>query len=277
LGYAAHPHRVGHNRHRITECRACGLSFSDPLPTDAELATFYARASTYADVYGQADLPWQRRQHDIDLRRLLHSRQGRPGRLLDVGCSCGLLLEVASELGWDVYGVEPSHEAAAKARERVGESRVFQGFVQELPDDWGPFDAISMSHVWEHFTGYRAVLDGLVARLRPGGVLTIQSPNRRSLRVLRRGPDYRPIEHPYYWTYQAPFRELRRAGLQPHVAPPLLGTGRSERGPLAKETALLMERGLAIVLIMGLKSTLEVHAIKPEPGGNTVGGIGRSK
>jgi SAM-dependent methyltransferase len=42
----------------------------------------------------------------------------RKGRLLDVGCGSGRLLELLRRAGWDVAGVEPDPRAAAVARER---------------------------------------------------------------------------------------------------------------------------------------------------------------
>jgi SAM-dependent methyltransferase len=131
LGRVAPAYRVGHDRLAIVECRWCGLSFSDPLPDPGELAHFYA-ADVYSEVYGQKDADWQREQHRLDLHRAAKSRGGRLGRLLDVGCGYGLLLEVATELGWDAYGVELNPAAAASAAARVGRDRVVTGTLQDL-------------------------------------------------------------------------------------------------------------------------------------------------
>ena len=73
-----------------------------------------------------------------DARRLVPDRGGRPardrtpparariaeqvpaGRLLDVGCGPGLLLDEARTAGYDVVGVELSREAAQHARDALG-------------------------------------------------------------------------------------------------------------------------------------------------------------
>jgi SAM-dependent methyltransferase len=262
LGHAASPSRAGHDRYGIVECHACGLSFSDPQPSAEDVAAFYEAPTAYSDIYGSIDHPWQRLQHQFDLARVARTRAGRLGRLLDVGCSFGLLLEVAQQAGWDAYGVEPGLAAVETARRRVGQSRVYHGFVQDLPGDVGGFDCISMSHVFEHLVQFRPVLDRLAQLLNPGGILAVQSPNRRSLRSFQLGPDYRPIEHPFYWTYKAVFHELRRIGLQPAVAPPLWRSARGMGRQALKELALVVESGLATHLNIGLKSTLEVHGRK---------------
>jgi SAM-dependent methyltransferase len=260
LGRVAPPHRPGHDRFDICECESCGLSFSDPLPPPAVLTDFYISAHPYVDVYG-SDHGWQRRQHELDLLRI-----DRPsGRLLDIGCSFGLLLDVASRSGWDVYGVDPDPAAVEAARGRVGDDRVRVGFADELPvEDWAPFDVISMSHVLEHVVEFRAVLARCADLLAPGGILAIQVPNRRALYTWRRGVDYRPVEHPWYWTYRALATELRGAGLAPRIAPSRL-LSRSLHGvqERLKAVALAAERASLRVANYGVKSTLEVHGIKP--------------
>ncbi len=57
----------------------------------------------------------------------------KPGRLLDVGCSCGYFLEVAASRGFDVHGVEFSKSAIAAARPDVRD-RIFQGTLENMPD-----------------------------------------------------------------------------------------------------------------------------------------------
>jgi len=259
-GFISDQSREGWDRFEIVECTACGVSFSDPLPSPADIETLYDDASAYSNVYGALDWPWQRRQHELDLRRVEKTRRDRRGRLLDVGCSYGLLLEVARERGWDVSGVEPSPEAAAVARKRAGADRVWTGYVEDLPNPAEGFDAISMSHVFEHLVDFRPVLAKLAGMLRAGGVLAIQAPQRRSLTTLRRGPDHRPIEHPFYWTYKGLAGELRRAGLDPQIAPPLWrGKSASE---WVKDGMLATERALCSNRRFGLKSTLELHGRK---------------
>src|SRR5207244_5246895 len=143
LGMAAPNNRPGHDEFEIHECVTCGLSYSYPMPDATRVRQFYESAHPYDAIYGEKDAAWQRHQHQIDLARLGPPR-GR-ARLLDVGCSFGLLLEVAVEVGWDAYGIEPDARAAAQARGRAGHDKVRVGFADELPTDWGTFDAISMS------------------------------------------------------------------------------------------------------------------------------------
>ena len=81
-------------------------------------------------------------------------RTSRSGRLLDVGCGHGLLLDEARRRGYDTVGLELSREAAEHAREALGLD------VRELPlegfsegtngDSPGGFDVVVLADVLEH-------------------------------------------------------------------------------------------------------------------------------
>ena len=102
------------------------------------------------------------------------------GRLLDVGCGHGLLLDEARRRGYDTVGLELSREAARHARETLGLD------VRELPleaftegtngDSPGAFDAIVLADVIEHLDDPVAAIDQCAALLRPGGVLCVVTP-----------------------------------------------------------------------------------------------------
>jgi SAM-dependent methyltransferase len=62
------------------------------------------------------------------------------GRVLDVGCGAGVFLAAMERRGWKVAGVEPSVALAEGLRSHRGLT-VSTGTLQDLPIDWGPFDA----------------------------------------------------------------------------------------------------------------------------------------
>ena len=93
-------------------CRGCGLIFQHPLPTRESMVawadTEYA-SGAYRDYVESR--PMKIRHFEDRLNDL--GDTVKPGRLLDVGCSCGYFLEVAAGRGFDVYGVEFSSNAIA--------------------------------------------------------------------------------------------------------------------------------------------------------------------
>jgi SAM-dependent methyltransferase len=100
------------------------------------------------------------------------------GRLLDVGCGHGLLLDEARRRGYDTVGLELSRSAASHARERLGLD------VREVPlEDFETgegFDVVFLVDVLEHLDDPLAGIDHCVRLLRPDGVLCVVTPDPSS-------------------------------------------------------------------------------------------------
>ena len=117
-----------------------------------------------------------------------HARPG--GRVLDVGCGTGFLLERLAERGYSGIGVNLSPESVAHAQRRLAEIGAADrlsavvGSAYEPPE--GPFDLICLTDVLEHLEDPRACMRALAARLAPGGLVVVSTPNRRSLPGARR-------------------------------------------------------------------------------------------
>ncbi len=115
---------------------------------------------------------------------------GPGGRVLDVGCGGGYLLEELARRGYTGVGIDLSPESVAIARARLLErgagdsldARV--GSAYEPPQ--GPFDLVCLTDVLEHLEDPRGCLKALREQMAPGGLLVISTPNRRSLPGARR-------------------------------------------------------------------------------------------
>ena len=71
----------------------------------------------------------------------LLQHQGATIKLLDVGCSSGALLSVASRMGFDVTGVEPAHEAVQTAKQAG--FKVHEGYLEEAGLPANEFDIVT--------------------------------------------------------------------------------------------------------------------------------------
>ena len=117
-----------------------------------------------------------------------HAAHG--GRVLDVGCGTGFLLERLAERGFSGTGIDLSPESVEHARRRLAEIGAADrltavvGSAYEPPE--GPYDLIALTDVLEHLEDPRACLAALRAQLAPGGLVVISTPNRRSLPGARR-------------------------------------------------------------------------------------------
>src|SRR5918994_3713164 len=132
----------------LLACLECGTVQQPILPKGAELHDLYREMRD--DAYlGEED---GRRATANRLLDLIGAHVPA-GRLLDVGCGHGLLLDEARGRGYDTVGLELSREAARHARETLGLD------VRELPlegfgegrngDSPGSFDVVVLADVLE--------------------------------------------------------------------------------------------------------------------------------
>ena len=102
------------------------------------------------------------------------------GKLLEIGCGIGLLLEAAQELGWDIHGIEPSEDAvvsiANAVKDKITNDILTRGLFEE-----NEFDAVVFWSVLEHISNPLEVLTVASSILKKGGLLVIQTPNISSL------------------------------------------------------------------------------------------------
>jgi hypothetical protein len=116
------------------------------------------------------------RRLDETARIILDFAGSTNGRILDVGCGMGGLLDSLAGLGCtDLTGLDP---AAACANEVS--RRGYVGIAASIGDDiqhHGTFDGIVLSHVLEHVLDLQATLKWLSSILRPDGWLFVEVPD----------------------------------------------------------------------------------------------------
>jgi SAM-dependent methyltransferase len=172
-GFNPSCHRVGEHGD-LYRCRDCGTVHQPSLPRGEELHDLYRAVS---DERYMSEERGRRRT----ARRLLDllGRHVSRGRLLQVGCGYGLLLDEARRRGYEVEGVELSAAAARHARERL-RLPVQEIAIEEAQLAGKRYDALLLVDVLEHLDEPIAVLDRLLATLAPGGALLIVTPDPSS-------------------------------------------------------------------------------------------------
>ena len=102
-------------------------------------------------------------------------------RVLDVGCSGGLLSEALARAGAVVTGVDVSAEAVAVARRHAAASGLAidyrAGTLQAVVGEGG-FDVVCALEVVEHVESPADFLAACVERIRPGGLLFVSTISR---------------------------------------------------------------------------------------------------
>jgi len=124
-----------------------------------------------AYVRDMVDQHWQVDEHG------LRPLEGRTA--LDVGCGAGLLAEPLARLGAKTTAVDaaaPLIEAAKAHAEGQGLDIDYRHSTVEVLE--GQFDLVTSMEVIEHVANPQAFLYSLAARLAPGGLLVLSTPNR---------------------------------------------------------------------------------------------------
>jgi SAM-dependent methyltransferase len=167
-------HRVGEHGD-LYRCADCGTVYQPSLPRGGELHDLY-RAMRDEDYLREEE---GRRRTARRLLDLLGAHVPR-GRLLEVGCGHGLLLDEARRRGYEVEGVELSADAARYARERLG-LPVREIALEDAALDGERYDAVLAVDVLEHIDDPVAALDRLCALLAPAAALLVVTPDPSSL------------------------------------------------------------------------------------------------
>ncbi len=191
----------------VVACQGCGLVFLSPRPSEADALASYQDPAYYdSDREGHGyDEYLEVRENWLGTfrRRLRQIRRQQPaGRLLDVGCGPGFLLDAAVEMGYDAWGIDPSRYAVRLASERHGE-RVRVAVLETTGFEPASFDLLVAQDAFEHVYSPRRFLQAAFRLLQPDGVLAITTPDPTSLlaRVSgRRWVSFKIPEHVYYWS-----------------------------------------------------------------------------
>ena len=161
-------------------CKACGFVYQSPRMTTAETNDFYA--AEYRKLYQGSSDPSPKdlavqEQRAESLAAFTRKHIKQVARVLDVGCSAGLLMQAFNHtFGCTPVGIEPG-DAYREVAARTG-FKTYASLKEMQSAGEARFDLISMAHVLEHIPDPLAYLTGLREQtLTPDGCLLLEVPN----------------------------------------------------------------------------------------------------
>lgn len=166
----------------VSRCVVCGLYYVSHSPNHEDLAEFY---QGYNNSYFQAEVSL--RQHKIkvqykspidykhNISMLNKYLQLKDASVLDVGCGKGDFLYAMKVAGANVYGldIDPS---IVRFTSNLGLKNITIGGIDDIKFI-DRFDLVSLNDVIEHPLELQCFLDAVFNNLRPGGLLSVITPN----------------------------------------------------------------------------------------------------
>lgn len=211
--------KLGDDVFRYTECAACGTFALENPPAD--LGAYYP-ASYYDDLgdalEGENALLAKSQLSLISQFVTPRSISGRGDRVIEVGPAVGAFLHQAAAAGYlDRVAVERDPDCCEMLRAAGVDVHQTDDPIEGL-DGVEPAAVVAMFHLIEHVPDPMALIDAAAAKVAPGGLLVISTPNPRSLSFQVCGRWWTHVDAPRH-LYLLPFEVVRdraqRAGLSP--------------------------------------------------------------
>lgn len=142
------------------------------------------------------------------------------GKLLDVGCAAGFLLNVARKRGWEVYGVEPSDRMCRYGKEVLG-IEMINGTLNDADFKNNHFDVVNLTSVLEHVTHPLELVKEAYRISKRKMILRIQVPNElynstAKVSMADHGqprPTIMPPAHLYFYNGDTIVKLVKKLGL----------------------------------------------------------------
>lgn len=180
------PVRVRLGESQLIECAGCGSWIYLPRLSVQQQATIHDTAHYFEHPYfqgrRQAGAVLDRRCRNtfarIEAGINLESLRGE--RMLDIGCDTGrFLTSAANQFGIVPVGIDVSAQAVQRAAQQGLE--VYHTALEHAPDHLTDFRVITAIDLIEHLIDPSALLRQVFIRLRPDGVLYLETPNINSM------------------------------------------------------------------------------------------------
>jgi SAM-dependent methyltransferase len=212
-------YRFTKNGFDVFEEPETGLLFVYPLPTQEQLNKIYSeayfeRGKKYVPPAGDRSMDPQRLNDERKLRLLERYQAGT--KLLDVGSAMGGFMQVASDAGYQVAGVEVSAFGAEYTRTELG----LPVYNQPLPEIALPsesYDTVTMWDVIEHLRDPHQYLAEVSRITRPNGLMFVATGDvsARYARLMgRRWHLLTPPQHLFYFTPASLTRAIEANGFE---------------------------------------------------------------
>lgn len=182
-GHAAHTQMASLDRRLkrldTVACDHCGLLYTNPMPTDAELGAYYADFYRF-DYQAASTAPKEKhlKKRRVEAANRVKELEGllpASARTLDFGCGSGEFVTAMLALGHDAHGFEPGETYGNHARALHGDRISVKGWQDVRYEE--RFDLVTCFHVLEHLSNPVDALRQMAQWTAPDGLVYVEVPD----------------------------------------------------------------------------------------------------
>lgn len=214
------------NRFPLMQCNNCGLryiNFGNYQFTEHEDYWNDINLNIYSDINVVSAVKTKYGKYIS--KKIAKGEAADKSKLLDIGCGIGTFLEVAREIGFETYGIEPSSLAVEFGRKKG--RNITRGLFNSKSEFRHNFQVITLWDVIEHVDDPEILVRLIYDHLCNGGTLLLETPDQgcflrklihfvstilETRKDIRRNLYY--LAHRYYFTQKSMYILLSHIGFQ---------------------------------------------------------------
>jgi len=152
------------------------MIYINPVFRDEALRAYYeTNHSVQSEVVEEGD-SFYKALYNQGLDRI--EKKCPPGKLLDIGCSSGVFLDLSKQRNWETFGIELNIQEFTMAQKKG--HMIYNKLLEDLRFEI-KFNAITLWDVFEHIKEGESYLNMMKNQLAEDGVIFLQIPSSDSL------------------------------------------------------------------------------------------------
>lgn len=176
--------KISKKPYRIIKCSNCSMISIYPIPSKNFIQRHYNDPLYPKSAYFRNITINFKGSPEAKLflkgLNLIEKLHPNKGKILDVGCSSGVFLNMAKDRGWEILGIDISKDFVNYAKKNF-KLDIRYGFLKDFSFKENSFDVVTLWDLIEHVREPKELLKEVCKILKPEGIVLILTPNQNSL------------------------------------------------------------------------------------------------